>query len=373
MHVTYRAWLAGTVLATLASLPQKAPCSTLTSVFAIPGFNDGALSVSHLTEFDGKYYGTAYFGGAGMVQPSGLEGYQTGNGVVYSINPKTGKYDIVHNFGGADGSNPGSSLTLFEGKLYGTTTSGGANGSGVLFTLNTESGTDTVLAQLPAGTYGGGLVAFNGKLYGTGETSIFSFDPASGIVQTEYQFQCDTRDGCFPRGLIVHGSYLFGTASGGGAADDGTLFQFDPNTHAVVEKHSFGAGKDGSSPNGDLIEVGGLLYGTTFIGGSATDGTIYSYDPDTNKEIVLYSFPGTSGRGVAPGLLSYNGLLYGATLTAACSAPLSAAANTGSAQYIRLSQVATPARRFTPFKAAMALILWRLSPTLEACSTAPLA
>jgi uncharacterized repeat protein (TIGR03803 family) len=43
--------------------------------------------------------------------------------------------------------------------------------------------------------------------------------------------------------------------------------------------HSFGKGNDGASPVAGLINVGGVLYGTTSEGGGANAGTVFSLSP----------------------------------------------------------------------------------------------
>ena len=41
-----------------------------------------------------------------------------------------------------------------------------------------------------------------------------------------------------------------------------------------------------------LLAAGGKLYGTTWIGGANGHGTVFSIDPATGAETVLYSFCG---------------------------------------------------------------------------------
>src|ERR1700721_2796264 len=53
---------------------------------------------------------------------------------------------------------------------------------------------------------------------------------------------------------------------------------------------------DGEAPTGGLIDVNGTLYGTTAWGpncpkvGTAGCGTVFSIDPTTRAETVLYAF-----------------------------------------------------------------------------------
>src|SRR5438132_2689482 len=88
---------------------------------------------------------------------------------------------------------------------------------------------------------------------------------------------------------------------------------------------SFGSGTDGQYPYASLINVNGTLYGTTSGGGSNTScdlgngcGTVFSLDPSTDVEKVLYSFCSqsncTDGANPADSLINVKGTLYGTTV-----------------------------------------------------------
>src|SRR5256885_2264691 len=82
---------------------------------------------------------------------------------------------------------------------------------------------------------------------------------------------------------------------GGGFYGDGTVFSLDPATGAETVLYFFcQKGEfclDGSSPWGGLIDVKGKLYGTTVYGGDTSCnggcGTVFSLNRDTGKEKVL--------------------------------------------------------------------------------------
>src|SRR5438876_7055330 len=81
-----------------------------------------------------------------------------------------------------------------------------------------------------------------------------------------------------------------------GAVGCALALQF-PVTAIAKEKilHSFGSGKDGVVPYAGLIDVNGMLYGTTASGGAHCQsnggcGTVFAVDPHTGAETVLYSF-----------------------------------------------------------------------------------
>jgi len=75
----------------------------------------------------GNLYGTTNTGGANK------------NGIVFEVITNPFQYTVLYNFCSlaacADGSDPGTGLTFFQGNLYGTTSSGGANHSGTVFEI----------------------------------------------------------------------------------------------------------------------------------------------------------------------------------------------------------------------------------------------
>jgi uncharacterized repeat protein (TIGR03803 family) len=133
-----------------------------------------------------------------------------------------------------------------------------------------------------------------------------------------YSFQGGS-DGAAPSaGLIYENGFLFGTTatggSGCGTTGCGTVFEVDPNTGAETVIYRFAGGKDGQNPVAGLIYENGLLYGTTQDGGPAEAGTVFSVNPATSEEQVLYSFKGgKDGASPEAGLVYDNGLLFGTT------------------------------------------------------------
>jgi uncharacterized repeat protein (TIGR03803 family) len=119
-------------------------------------------------------------------------------------------------------------------------------------------------------------------------------------------------------GLIDVDGILYGTTPYGGATRPcgnylcGTAFSL---TKDGAEKvlHDFGKGTDGFNPRSGLIDVGGTLYGTTADGGANGHGTVFSLRT-TGAEKVLYSFKGGSdGAHPLGALLNVGGTLYGTT------------------------------------------------------------
>ncbi len=135
-------------------------------------------------------------------------------------------------------------------------------------------------------------------------------------------------DGSDPQASLINVSgTLYGTTSGGGSyscsslkySGCGTVFSITPGgTEHVL--HSFGGHPDGAFPLASLIDVKGMLYGTTAAGGSAcygsyysSCGTVFSISP-SGAETVFHRFAGfPDGASPFAGLIELKGTLYGTT------------------------------------------------------------
>jgi uncharacterized repeat protein (TIGR03803 family) len=249
-----------------------------------------------------------------------------------------------------DGLYPVASLIDVNGTLYGTTENGGAEGFGTVFSLDPTSSTEKVVHSFGIGSDGlypyAGLVEARGLLYGTTQAggtgsgcspgcgTVFVLDPKTGIEKVLYSFCVLTNcaDGAGPEAALTYvNGKLYGTTSSSGscafsAGLCGTVFSFDLSTNTQKVLYSFCNQPncvDGSEPLASLIAVNGMLYGTTFSGGSSTGcfsggcGTVFAIDPNTGLEKVIYSFCSqqncTDGRAPAANLIDVKGTLYGTT------------------------------------------------------------
>ncbi len=83
--------------------------------------------------------------------------------------------------------------------------------------------------------------------------------------------------------------------------------------------HSFTGGLDGQQPQAALVQASdGLLYGTTYMGGSNNAGTIFRVSPDGSGNTSIYHFPknpfNPGGLSDPSGLIEgTDGALYGAS------------------------------------------------------------
>ena len=86
---------------------------------------DGQSFAALLEGSDTKLYGTSANGGANLL------------GSVFRVDRDGGNFTILHSFVGADGSQPSAALVVgSDGKLYGTTTLGGASDLGTVFRID---------------------------------------------------------------------------------------------------------------------------------------------------------------------------------------------------------------------------------------------
>jgi len=246
---------------------------------------------------------------------------------------------VLYSFGPplhGDGNGPTSALIQgSDGALYGTTSSGGANGLGTVFRIST-AGVETILHSFgPAGagdaidTITAVVQASDGNLYGTsalGGTNntgaIFKVTP-SGAEVVLYSFgPATSTDGQSPSSSLIQASdgNLYGVTSAGGVNGTGTVYRVTL-AGAETVMHSFGpsSGTDGQSPiiAATLLQAtDGSLYGVTTYGGANGTGTIFRITL-AGLETVVYSFgaaSGTDGRAPASGLIqATDGNLYGTT------------------------------------------------------------
>ena len=264
---------------------------------------------------NGKLYGTTTSGGAN-------------NGVLFEYDPATSTFTKKFDFNGANGSNPGSSLNLAtNGKLYGLTQDGGSLSDGVLFEYDpaTSSFAKKLDFNLTEGESPRGSLAqaSNGKFYGTtngggatGDGTLFEFDPATAMYTKKVDFI--GANGLNPQGSLVLAGYgkMYGMTSDGGTNSAGVMFEYDPATSAFTKKLDFNYTTTGGNPYGSLVLAGnGKLYGLTAYGGVNDKGVIFEYDPATNIYSKKIDFSSGSGGYQPEGDLmqATNGKLYGMT------------------------------------------------------------
>jgi uncharacterized repeat protein (TIGR03803 family) len=157
----------------------------------------------------------------------------------------------------------------------------------------------------------------SGALYGTSynggsksEGTFFSVT-TSGAFTLLYSFGTATKDGTWPTGGLTLGTdgNFYGTTNLGGSSSQGTIFKM---TTAGVETilHNFNSATDGAFPFGPPIEASnGDFYGTA-SGGGKDEGLVYQIT-STGTYTTIFTFSGTNGAvPIAPPVQGVDGYLY---------------------------------------------------------------
>ena len=262
---------------------------------------------------DGRLYGTT------------LQGGPVNQGTIFGIGTD-GAFTSLHAFtsGINDGRSPRASLVeARDGNLYGTTEAGGTNDAGTVFRV-TPRGVFTLLHSFTGGNDGahlwsGLLQGRDGRLYGTtgdgganGNGIAFRMT-LNGDLTPFYSFAANVGGG--PRARLIQASdgAFYGTSSGGGASGQGTVYRLTTNGSLTV-LHSFTSGPNGYYLTAPLIQASdGHLYGTTDFGGTSDLGTVFRLTL-TGAFTRLYSFSGFDGDRPSGGLVqASDGYFYGTT------------------------------------------------------------
>lgn len=280
------------------------------------GAANGSSPKGGMVAAGGKLYGMTYSGGS------------SDYGVLFEYVPGettvTKKVDF-------DATNKGRSpygnlLPATNGKLYGLTYSGGANGYGVLFEYDPSQNTYTKKIDFDYDNggypYGSLIEGSGGKLYGLaggGNNAtgvLFEYNPGSGTILKKFDFY-GTTYGSDPRGsLFLHSNgKIYGTTYGGGIKDKGVMFEYQEGSTSITKKIDFNAAPDGRSPRGSLVVASnGLMYGMAYTGGTHDYGVLFEFNPVTNTFLKKVDFDGTNGRDPYGSLMqASNGKLYGMT------------------------------------------------------------
>ena len=252
---------------------------------------DGALPAGGVISHGGYLYGTTPSGANNAPSPPYLCGFSNGCGSVFRVNIASGKLTTIYKFCSqpncTDGGHPVAGLVYKNGAYYGTTETGGNSTSGL--------GAGTVFKLSPPA---------KGET-GWKETVLYAFCSLANCA-----------DGNNPQSTLVVDKCgnLYGTTRGGAPEGGyGTVFELNPTTGALTTLYTFSGGTDGGSPYaGVVFGKGGLLYGTTYAGGSYGDGSVFELNPATKAFTTVYSFPTVS---CPPNNCYPNGLQPVASLT----------------------------------------------------------
>jgi uncharacterized repeat protein (TIGR03803 family) len=304
----------GSRLGTVFQLNINGSLTTLTTLHTFTNNPDGAEPAAGLVQgsLDGYLYGTTIQGGVAI-----------NYGTVFRISPSGSSYAIPHSFtNNPDGGEPVAGLVQgSDGNFYGTTESGGTNGGGTVFQLNTN-GSLTILHSFNTSVDGSPLAGlaqgadgnFYGTTYNAGAHSggtVFRIGPG-GNYATVYSFNSNLGDGTAPFAGLVQGSdgNFYGTTKDGGSHGYGTVFRISASG-SFSNLYSFTAGSDGAEPVAGLMQGSdGNFYGTTGGGGPTDHGNVFKVIVPLNPPANQISALQIAGTNVLVTLPSVAGEIY---------------------------------------------------------------
>jgi uncharacterized repeat protein (TIGR03803 family) len=315
--------------------------------------SDGENPMAGLVLVGNTLYGTTAGGGS------------SGSGTVFKLNTDGTGFSVLKNFAtntssgsgsytNSDGAYPEAGLCVSGSTLYGTAAGGGASGSGAVYKLNTDGTGFAVLKHFSSGVGDeegmyvnsdgactrAALILSGGSLYGTTQTggsagngTVFKLNTDGTSFSVLKHFTTTTEDtsGSYTNSdgarlwaaLTLSGDTLYGTTSGGGSAGSGTVFKMNADgTSFTVLKHFAATAEDssGSETNSEgahsratLSLSGDTLYGTTYVGGSTGNGTVFKLNTDGTGFTVLKVFNGGNGATPLAGPTLSGNTLYGTT------------------------------------------------------------
>jgi uncharacterized repeat protein (TIGR03803 family) len=290
--------------------------ASVTAVYYFTGTGNGAYPASAPIQGpDGYLYGTTYDSSSA--------------GVVYKVDPRTGTLVWAHPL---PSGTKAPLIVADDGNFYGTYPHGGMTVNGVAPANDNGGG---IFRVTPAGTlagifninplnshsnggngdggqpWGPVMQASDGKLYGTASGygqynggTLYSVDLSGANFTVLHNFQ--TADGVDSESGLVQGGgdYLYGLCNQGGVVQGqqvavGTLFKIDFGGYNFVRLFSFyrASGSDGTGPGSaplstPTLHTNGRIYGMTSHGGTAVLGSTTYGGFDDGGE--LFSFPSGS-------------------------------------------------------------------------------
>jgi uncharacterized repeat protein (TIGR03803 family) len=326
--------------------PTLAPAQAFSVLHSFTNSADGGQPLAGLILISNTLYGTTFQGGT------------NGNGLVYALNTDGSGYRILHQFSqlfsiqgsgehptNSDGASPRGGLSCLGNTLFGTTSQGGFNENGTLFSLNLGGTNFSTVYSFVGPTQSwqgldspiGDQVPVGSTFYGT--TSL-GYDSLGGVYSVDtngnfnpiYSFTDRIANGDGPTGgLALLGNALYGMTVSGGSQGNGNIITVLTNGSAFTELYSFptyawdsaigvGTNFNGYNPVGQLVAVGNKLFGMTEYGGINGVGTLFSINSDGSGFTVLHAFsaPGTSntnidGANPLTDLIAVGTKLYGST------------------------------------------------------------
>ncbi|MCK5855992.1 MAG: T9SS type A sorting domain-containing protein [Bacteroidales bacterium] len=303
-------------------------------------YNPSNNAFTKKVDFDGAnkgknpYYGSLVQATSGKLYGMTAYGGVNSCGVIFEYNPSNNAFTKKVDFDGANkGQGPfGSLVQATSGKLYGMTRRGGLNDLGVIFEYNPSTNAFTKKVDFDGINkghypYGSLVQASNGKLYGmtsnggaNGKGTLFEYNPANNAFIKKIDFD-GTNKGESPQGSLVQANNgkLYGMTTYGGVNSLGTLFEYNLSNNTFTKIVDLDGTNKGHYPSGSLVQAtNGKLYGmTTYggLGGEYGDGIIFSFNPSNDSFIkkIDFNYSPLGNQPYGSLLLTSNGRLYGFT------------------------------------------------------------
>ena len=281
--------------------------------------SSGTVSTEPISLFVGKFDGSLY----------GITYRDQTNGSIFTVKTDGSGYAVLHPFALGDenpnvsGYGPGqgyltpSLVQGSDGILYGTTVGGGTNNAGTFFRLNPNGTGYTVLRNFPNsdGSPANLIQGSDGMFYGAGN-SVFKID-ANGSNYTVLHYFSASSDGFAPGGLTQgRDGVLYGTTFLGGTNGNGALFSVDTNGASFKVLHTFQSTEGANSAAALFQGSDGALYGTLSDYATVGTGAIFKINTNGDNFMILHKFAGAPNDGSNPlGSLAEgtNQVLYGTT------------------------------------------------------------
>jgi uncharacterized repeat protein (TIGR03803 family) len=295
------------------SLVETGP--SFSTLFTFTGSNGSEPNGGPLL-YNGVLYGSTVGGGA------------KNKGTVWGYTLSSNSLQTLYEFKGSDGSQPRGSLSVYNNTLYGSTLYGGAANDGLIYSLYIPSDDFSPIYSFTGASGGSapgaGLIVYNGNTifgaavkggaYNFGD--IFQVSLQNDQETTLYSFPGGSK-GNTPDGVLTLGpsNVIYGATVKGGTANDGLLFSIPAGGVNTTVLYRFPGEPGGQTPNGGLVfDTAGNIYGTTRVGGTGGEGTIFKFVPGTGALTILYDFRGDPDGGHPDGqlLIDSHGNLYGA-------------------------------------------------------------
>ena len=262
-------------------------------------FTDGANPYGSLVQAsNGLLYGVTSYGGFSLL-------FMAPYGVIFSYDPVNNIYTKLYDFIGDTGADPyGSLVEASDGKLYGLTSYKeihGDNHAGVIFSFDPSNNSYADVKEFDytngATPYGSFIKAKDNKLYATTSSGgannfgvIFSYDPASSTFTKLYDF--DGTNGADPLGNLLQADdgKFYGMTGSGGSDNAGVIFSMDTLTFTYTKLADFNK-TNGANPS----------YGSAFVEvpeSGPLPVTIISFEGKNNGGVNQLSWKVVNDHGV---------------------------------------------------------------------------